>query len=422
MPESPPLAVQLLAASEVIAEVLSGHNLDAALGAVSAPLRPAVQGIAYDTLRHFGRGDFFLGRLLQSPLQNSQIRALLLAALCRLETREDDAHTTVDQAVNAAQMLAGGRFKGLVNGVLRNFLRQQPALILAAAQDEVARWQHPRWWIKKLRRSYPQTWQRMLATGNTRPPMTLRVNQRRSSGSDYLLRLHQQSIGARALDDYAIQLEQPRAVSGLPGFFDGAVSVQDWGAQHAAQWLDADPGMRILDACAAPGGKTAHLLEMRDVDVTALDVDAARLMRVAENLGRLALRATLRQADCRDLTAWWDGKLFDRVIADVPCSASGVVRRHPDAKWLRRESDSAKFATMQAEILDALWRVLVPGGKMLYCTCSVFAEENSGQVAAFVARHPDAERCATGGSEVEHQFIPGADHDGFYYALVTKRR
>ncbi len=421
MPESPPLAAALLAASTAIAAVISGRNLDAALTGLSATIRPAAQDLAYGALRLYGRGDFFLDRLLQSPLQNQQVRGLLLAALYRLESRTEDAHTTVDQAVTAAQSIATGRFKGLVNGVLRNSLRQHSLLSLAAVENEVAHWQHPQWWITKLRNSFPDTWQQVLTAANMRPSMCLRINKRKCDGPTYLARLIEANIGARALDDCAILLDKPQNVDTLPGFFDGVVSVQDWGAQRAAVLLDTQPGMRVLDACAAPGGKTAHLLELSDLDVTAIDADAKRLGRVTDNLSRLGLSATLKTADCRATDTWWDGRPFQRILADVPCSASGVVRRHPDAKWLRRASDIAKFAVTQREILDALWQVLAPGGKMLYCTCSVFAEENSLQISAFVARHPDAERSATGGIENELQLNPSAEHDGFYYTLLAKR-
>lgn len=420
MPDSPPLSAALLAASAAIAAVIAGRRLDDALAQTPAPVRPAAQDLAYGALRQYGRGDFFLGRLLQAPLKNPQVRALLLAALYRLQSRPEDVHTTVDQSVGAAQSIASGGFKRLVNGVLRSFLRQSEILAQVADADEVAHWQHPLWWIAHLRRCAPEAWQHILAAGNDRPPMCLRVNRRKIDSHAYLERLRAAGMDARMLDDGALLLDRPRPVDVLPGFFDGMVSVQDDGAQRAARLLDARPGMRVLDACAAPGGKTAHLLELADLELTALDADARRLARVTENLTRLGLAAKLQTADCRETGAWWDGRPFERILADVPCSASGVVRRHPDAKWLRRESDIARFAAQQQEILEALWRVLAPGGKMLYCTCSVFDEENGQQAGAFAARHPDAQRLPTGGREHELQLNPNAEHDGFYYALFSK--
>jgi 16S rRNA (cytosine967-C5)-methyltransferase len=417
------LAFSLHAAGQAVAAVIGGRNLDAALAALKPPVvaRPAVMDLAYGALRRFGRGDFFLARLIDKPLRDAAVRGLLLAALYRLEARPEDAHTTVDQAVTAAASLAQGKFKALVNGVLRNFLRRREELDAAATGEEVARWQHPRWWLERLRAAYPDRWPEIAAAGNGRSPMTLRVNVRRIATADYGAQLAAAGIAARALDGSAIRLDKPVPVERLPGFAEGLVSVQDRGAQQAAPLLDAHAGMRVLDACAAPGGKTAHLLEMAAVELVALDADAGRASRVEDNLRRLGLAAEVKVADCRDLAAWWDGRPFDRIVADVPCSASGVVRRHPDIKWLRRDNDIGGFARTQAEILDALWQVLAPGGKMLYATCSLFAEENSEQVAAFAARHENAQRSPTAGDNMEWQLDPDADQDGFFYALLQKR-
>jgi 16S rRNA (cytosine967-C5)-methyltransferase len=417
----PPLAESLHAAAGLIVEVLAGRNFDVALAraALPGPLRAATMDLAYTTLRAFGRGDFLLGLLLERPLPDPAARGLLLVALARLEVRPDEAHTTVDQAVTAAAQLARGQFKGLVNGVLRSFLRRREELLALAAADPVARWQHPAWWIARLRQDHPGHWESILAAGNTHPPMCLRVNRRRATSADFLKQLDAAGIAARALDDAAILLEKPVPVERIPGFGAGLCSVQDWGAQTAAGLLDVQDGMRVLDACAAPGGKAAHLLEAADLDLTALDADAMRATRITDNLQRLGLAATVKVGDARAVDAWWDGRSYDRILADVPCSASGVVRRHPDAKWLRRESDVAAFATTQKAIIDALWRTLAPGGKMLYATCSVFGEENAGQVEAFFGRHADARRLPmTLDAQLHH--LPDAEHDGFYYALLQK--
>jgi 16S rRNA (cytosine967-C5)-methyltransferase len=418
-----PLATALFAAASVVADVMGGRALDDALSAASldANLRPAVQDLAYGALRRYGRGDFCLARLMARPIQDDQVRGLLLAALYRLDARPDDAHTTVDQAVTAAAGLARGKYKALVNGVLRNALRRALELAAAAEGTLEAHWQHPRWWLEKLRAAYPESWQAVAAAGNERPPMSLRVNRRQADSNSYLVELQAAEIAGRALDEVAIRLDKPVAVDKLPGFADGRVSVQDWGAQQAARLLDVGSGMRVLDACAAPGGKTAHILELADPELVALDVDADRAARVMTNLKRLGLLATVKTADCRDLKKWWDGRFFDRILADVPCSASGVVRRHPDIKWLRRPGDIAGFARSQRDIIDALWQVLAPGGKMLYASCSLFPEENGAQIEAFVARHDDARRLPTNENKDEWQLTPSADHDGFYYALLAKR-
>jgi 16S rRNA (cytosine967-C5)-methyltransferase len=423
------LAEALLGAAQLIAAVLGGRNFDVALAAspLAGVTRAAAMDLGYTALRAFGRGDFLLGLLLAKPLKDRTARGLLLVALARLEARPDEAHTIVDQAVTAAAQLARGQFKGLVNGVLRSFLRRREELLALADADPVARWQHPAWWIARLQQDHPAQWESILAAGNTHPPMCLRVNNRRAlttpASADFLTKLAAAGIAARALDATAILLDKPVPVERIPGFGEGLCSVQDWGAQTAAGLLDAQDGMRVLDACAAPGGKAAHLLETASIDLTALDADAVRATRITDNLRRLGLTATVKVGDARAVDSWWDGRPYDRILADVPCSASGVVRRHPDAKWLRRESDIAGFAETQKTIVDALWRTLAPGGKMLYASCSVFGEENARQVEAFIGRHADARRLpipgtATRDAQLHH--LPDAEHDGFYYALLQK--
>lgn len=401
--------------------VRSGKSLSEALLVLAdepAVARSAAQDVAYGVLRRYGWGEFILGRLMSKPLTHPETQALLLGALYRLDTRPDSSPMVVDQAVAAAGELAGGVFKGVVNGVLRNFLRQRESLLLALAQDEEANYQYPRWWLSRLRRAYRDDWQSIVAAGNTPPPMTLRVNQRRSTLSDYLARLNVAGLSARPLLHekglHGLILDKAVAVDALPGFFEGIVSVQDAGAQRAAELLAPEAGARVLDACAAPGGKTAHLLEMADLDLLALDIDAGRTRRIEENLQRLNLQATVTVADCSDVQRWWDGRPFDAILADVPCSASGVVRRHPDIKHLRRESDIRRFAHTQADLLDALWPLLKIGGKLLYATCSVFPEENSAQIDAFLVRQPGACRLH------EEQLLPQDENDGFYYALLQK--
>lgn len=405
--KSPPLSVALKSAAEAVATVLAGRTPDALLAAATDAARPAVLDLTYTTLRDHGRGDFLLGRLLEKPLKDKPTRALLLVALARLEREPEEAHTLVDQAVTAA----GKPYKGLVNAVLRNFLRRRDELLTAADADDVACWRHPRWWLDKLRAAYPGQWREIAVAGNRHPPLCLRFNKRRPPD---------EILPGQPLGDAALLLAKPVPVERIPGFREGRVSVQDWGAQQAASLLDVRDGMRVLDACAAPGGKAAHLLELADIDLTALELDPQRARRITDNFDRLGLAASIQVADASRPQDWWDGRPFERILADVPCSASGVVRRHPDIKWLRRPADVAAFAQTQAAILDALWPLLAPGGKMLYCTCSVFPEENAEQAHAFAARHPDARRLPTGGADPDHQLLPAAVHDGFYYALLEK--
>ncbi len=410
------LAFALLQATHIDAAVIAGQSLaDGLLSRVDPAARPAVQDLVYGSLRAYGRGDFFLSRLLERPLAAEEIRALLLVSLYRLETRPEATHTVVDQAVSAAGELAGGNFRGLVNGVLRNFLRQQDALTAAVKRDAVGSAQHPDWWLAQLQAAYPADWPAIVAAGNAPPPMGLRVNCRRISRDAYAEKLADAGIVARAVGEVGLALGRPAAVETLPGFAEGLVSVQDPGAQLAAQWLAPAPGSRVLDACAAPGGKTAHLLESAELDLLALDLKPSRCRRIEENLARLGLRAQVQAADCVKTGKWWDGRPFAAVLADVPCTASGVVRRNPDAKWLRREADITSFAAAQARILDALWPLVEPGGKLLYVTCSLFPAENQWQIAAFLERQPSALR------QREEQLLPTADRDGFFYSLLEKR-
>ncbi|GAA5162370.1 16S rRNA (cytosine(967)-C(5))-methyltransferase RsmB [Viridibacterium curvum] len=421
------LALALTIAAEGLAKVRGGQALNDGLASLWAPYpdlpastRGAAQDMLYGTLRDYARSEVMLRQLMQQALTEPVIDGLLRVALHRLEARPDAAHTIVDQAVEASARIARGGLKGLTNGVLRNALRQWPTLIAAADRDDEGRYRHPRWWINATRRNHPEHWQAILQAANTHPPMCLRINRRVTTLAAEQTLLREAGIATRALGDWALLLEKPIPVASLPGYADGRLSVQDWGAQQAATLLDLQAGQRVLDACAAPGGKTAHMLELADIELTALDADPQRARRVSDQLARLSLNATVQAADCRDASLW-DGQAYDRILADVPCSASGVVRRHPDIKWLRQSEDVAGFATLQAEILDALWARLAPGGKMLYVTCSIFADENSLQVARFAARHNDCQRLAFDDGLPERRLLPGPEHDGFYFALLQKR-
>lgn len=414
-------------ATKVVGDVLAGHNLNDVLQQALARMsdapageRAAVQDICYGTLRHLGLLRSVLKQLLQKPLTEPALEHLLLIALYQLRFTRAAPYAIVDFAVTQAERTGSGRGKGLVNAILRNYLRQHQTLLEKAEQDPVGRWSYQKWWINALQQDYPQDWQSVLEAGNLHPPMTLRVNPAHTNIGTYLQLLADTGIAAKVLDESAILLAQPVGVDRLPGFFDGWVSVQDWGAQQAARLLDVSDGQRVLDACAAPGGKSCHLLELADIELTALDCDASRLSKVQQNLDRLGLSATLLTGDAAESSTWWDGRLFDRILADVPCSASGVVRRHPDIKWLRRHSDVAKFATTQAKIVDSLWQLLAPGGKLLYATCSIFPLENRLQAEAFAKRHPDAEPVPLPNGATE-QLLPNAEHDGFYYALFRKQ-
>lgn len=416
-PAADSLASALLLAARAVAAVRAGRSLADAAGVWRDALpgaRANASEITFGALRQYACGEFLLARLLARPLPDAHIEALLLAALYRLRSTPQAAHTIVDQAVLAAGTIAKGSFRALVNAVLRNSLRRRSELDAALATDDQATYQHPQWWLKRLQRAYPEHWQQIVNVGNSQPPMTLRVNRRRTQRAAYANRLLAESLPTRVVGADALLLARAVPIALLPGFADGLVSVQDAGAQRAAEILAPRDGERVLDACAAPGGKAAHLLETADVDLLALDIDPARCASIEQNCQRLGLSATIRTADCRRPQSWWDQRPFDAILADLPCSASGVVRRHPDIKYLRRDSDIRRFALQQAEMLDRLWPLLAPAGRLLYATCSVFPAENGEQIDAFLFRQRTACRIA------EETLLPNDEHDGFYYALLRK--
>ena len=428
--------------ADAVQAVRGGRSLTDVLAACPAPLRPGTQALSVLVLRRLGAAQALRG-MLAPRTPPPAVEALLLSALALLWP--DDAppyadHTLVDQAVTAARKRAP-QSASFLNAVLRRFIRERDTLVAAALKQPIARWNHPQWWIDRLKADWPGQWQGVLAAAQERPPMCLRVNVRQSTGAQYLQRLEAAGLPGRLIDVQTIVLDAPVPVDRLPGFADGAVSVQDAAAQRAATLLvgaGLPPGARVLDACAAPGGKTAHLLELADLDVLALDADPKRLARVDETLARLHLRARTRAGDGRRPADWWDGQPFDAILLDAPCSASGIVRRHPDIRWLRRSEDIAALGATQTELLDALWPTLKPGGWLLYATCSVFRTEGEHQIDAFLQRRgasgahldgrspghllPLPDNGSTGSSSPGSGAGMGSHGvaDGFYYALLRK--
>lgn len=489
----------MMAAAHNVRDVLAGRSLSDSLAQTPAALRASAQAIAFHVMRRLGLARELRRLLVRRTPPDPLFDALMLTALALADTavryvastsaadaavrlpgssragdtatrhqRDEPAprhvpvyapHTVVDQAVHAADRQRGMRpYKALLNGVLRRFLRERDALLEQAARQPEARYNHPAWWVGQVRAAYPAQWEALLDAADLPGPMTLRVNARRSSVPAMQAALRDAGIAAASAGADAVVLAEARPVQAIPGFNEGWWSVQDLAAQRAGQLLPVADGMRVLDACAAPGGKTAHLLERAKLELTALDADPARLERVGENLRRLGLdgpNVHLQCADAADLAAWWDGRPFDAVLADVPCTASGVVRRHPDIRWLRREEDVPRTAALQARIVDALWQTVKPGGHLLYATCSIFPQEGEQQAEAFVRRHADAIRLpapgqmlplpAPGGGEPggasdrgnhhNHDALEGSeDHrdrghaaatpaasDGFFYALFAKK-
>ncbi|MEQ1721329.1 MAG: 16S rRNA (cytosine(967)-C(5))-methyltransferase RsmB [Nitrosomonas sp.] len=422
-----------LAAAAVVARVLSGSSLTVVLQetwraypALSKQQKGAIQDISYGVLRFYGQLETILGFLLKNPLTEPQLHYLLLVGLYQLQYSKSSPYTIINQAVTASKSIAHHKaLQGLINAVLRTFVRQREYLLQKTGCVEVGCYSYPQWWIDKLREQYPQYYDSLLQQGNQRPPMTLRVSTSKISVQDYCQLLIEKAMLFELTGLSMIQLAQPVNVEKLPGFEVGWVTVQDAGAQLAGIFLDVQNGMRVLDACAAPGGKSTHLLELANVSLTVLDNDANRMQRIEQNLERMKM--TVERTVCGDASkphSWWDGQGFDRILADVPCSASGVVRRHPDIKWLRRESDLTTLIATQQSILNALWILLNRGGKLLYVTCSVFNEENAAQIEKFLNRHEDAMVLSLPLSPFSlsnGQLLPDNGHDGFFYTLLQKK-
>jgi 16S rRNA (cytosine967-C5)-methyltransferase len=426
---------QLQACAQQLAAVRAGASATAALERVDAALRPGVQALLFQVLRSLGRAEA-LRRLLATRKPAAAVDALLCTALALAwdeEAAPYESFTLVNQAVEAAKRTPDVRPQAaFINACLRRFLRERAALVARSDQDEVAHWNHPAWWIERLRQDHPQDWQAILQASNRQPPMTLRVNIRRVSVAQYLNTLQQAGIEARPNGPYGVTLAHPMPVHAIPGFDQGLVSVQDGAAQLAAplllRELQPGPDLRILDACAAPGGKTAHLLELSEAEVTALDIDPARCERIDQTLTRLGLGAHVMAADAGRPEQWWDGRPFDAILLDAPCTASGIVRRHPDVRWLRRPGDVGQLAATQAALLKTLWSLLKPGGRLLYCTCSVFKAEGQEQIQTFLAHNTQAALRPSPGHlkpvfSATGLALPDnreSDHDGFYYALLEK--
>ena len=423
MKGSAALAPALRDAARVVAKVAAGRSLDDELGSAAgaaAGSRAALLDITHGTLRRYGRVQGIVAALSRRGVPDAELQALLWCAIYTLDSGRYAEYTVVDQAVKACGLLERWSAKGYVNALLRNFARQRGALEQRLQSDAQAHYQHPLWWIELLRAAHPTDWQTPLLQGNRPPPMCVRVNRRRGSVQAYAARLDALGMASRRIGGDALLLREPVPVQRLPGFAEGDVSVQDAGAQRAADCLQLQDGQRVLDACAAPGGKTAHMLERARIEVTALDIDGKRAARVEANLRRLGLSARVEVADALDFAARHADARFDRVLVDAPCTGSGVVRRHPDIKWLRRPSDVARFAERQGALLGALWRLVSPGGKLLYVTCSVFPQENGEVIGAFVRSHADASPAAPADGEPA-QWLPSDEHDGFYYALIEKQ-
>lgn len=419
------------AAANVLFQVVDkGHSLSNALPAAQQTIKPRdhalLQEICYGALRYLPRLESIANELMDKPLKGKQrvFHHLILVGIYQLSFMRIPAHAAVGETVEGTKTLKGPRLRGLINAVLRNYQRNQEELDAMAVSHNAGKYGHPGWLLKLLQESYPQQWQEIVEANNSKAPMWLRVNHQHHSRDEYLELLKNENIDntIHSEAEDAVKLAAPCDVTKLPGFEKGWVSVQDAAAQLSINYLTPQDGELILDCCAAPGGKTAHILERtQGSEVVAIDCDDTRLKRVHDNLQRLNLKAKVICGDARNPQDWWQGKQFDRILLDAPCSATGVIRRHPDIKWLRRADDIAALAELQREILDAMWQQLKPGGTLVYATCSITPQENKEQVKAFLARTSDAQ---LQGSDVDNpgrQILPGEeDMDGFYYAILTK--
>lgn len=424
-----------LIAARVLSRVLQdGQSLTAALDNVMPTIEPVkdkafVQALCYGVCRYYHRLDFILSQLLDKPLKDLDVKSLALIGLYQLQFMRVKPHAAVSETVAAARKKPWA--KALINALLRSYLRERDRIDRQADQEPSAAVSHPHWLIEQIQQDWPRQCSQLLSENNRQPPMVLRVNLARTSREHYLNLLAERGIGAVPVEfcASALILDNPVSVDLLPGFEQGLVSVQDTAAQLAAQLLDVQSGQRVLDVCAAPGGKAAHILESQPQlkELVAVDIDASRMHRVSENLQRLQLEARLLVADAASPEAWWDGQPFERILLDAPCSALGVVRRHPDIKLLRRPEDIAPLQSLQKHILDAIWPLLASGGVLLYATCSILKQENERQIQAFLAEHGDAaqlpiEAIWGSGREFGRQIFTGESAmDGFYYARIIKR-
>ncbi|MCG7981924.1 MAG: 16S rRNA (cytosine(967)-C(5))-methyltransferase RsmB [Candidatus Thiodiazotropha lotti] len=425
------------ASARVIEDVLSGHSLSEAIPKHSAEITDPrdsglVQEIAYGVMRNFMQLDALSRRLLSKPLKSRDrdVAALILIGLYQLLYLRVADHAAVHETAGAAKPLGKKWAVGLINGVLRNFQRQQESLLKAIADQPEVAYDMPLWLLDALREQWPDEWQSRVRALNQRPPMSLRVNLAKASLADYQQRLQEMGIAAETIPyiESGLTLQQPMDVTRLPGFEQGWVSVQDGAAQLAAELLDPQPGEHVLDACAAPGGKSCHILERQPtVRLTAVDLSAERLQRVEENLTRLDQQAEVVVGDAAHPQGDWAERQYDRILLDVPCSATGVIRRHPDIKQLRRASDIPALVKLQGEILSAVWPLLKVGGRMLYVTCSILADENHRQLSRFLAEQPDAQVLPLEvewgeASDLGRQILPGVGGmDGFFYAALVKQ-
>jgi len=421
---------QLLSA-KVLENLLSGSNLDKSFDAVFSSNKKndqeiqesQIKALTYGSVRFLGKSRFIIKQLVKNKIENRLVECLLHIALYQLSQEKFNNFTIVNQAVDAAKKI-NFRKSNFVNAILRNYLRSKDDLQKLLNEDPASKYSYQNWWINKVKDEFKNDWKKILEIGNQHPPLTLRVNIRKVNIESYSETLMRNGLEHEVISNKGVIIKHPLNINNIPGFLEGHVSIQDYGAQIATELMGIKKGQKILDACAAPGGKTCNILESEDVDITALEIDKIRAEKINENLKRLELNANVIHGSLSINNLWWDGEHFDRILLDVPCSASGIVRRHVDIKWLRQMNDLKKFSEIQYLLLKSAWPLLNSGGKLLYVTCSIFSKENRDVIERFKQDFMDVKEIdliyPNNIKHIKNQLIPSENHDGLFYALLKK--
>lgn len=424
------MKVVQLTAANIVKDVLEGNNLNKVFQKYSKEnkINPKdlsqIKDLVFGALRSYGKTKFVINKLVKRPPPNLLISTLLHVALFQLISNRSNSYTVVDQAVSASNSV-NKKYTAFINGVLRNFLRERLVILKEAERNEEAKYSYPKWWINQIKKEYPKSWKNILDIGNSHPALIIRVNIKKVSINNYIKGLEEHKIAHTFLGDEAILIKKPIPIDSLPGFKEGEVSIQDYGAQLATHLLDLKKNYNVLDACAAPGSKACHMNEIEEIKLTAVEADKQRVERINENLKRLGQTFKVINSEIKAGNAWWDKNLFDRILLDAPCSASGIVRRHIDIKWLRRPGDLDYFHEKQFQLLRASWEMLKPLGKLLYVTCSIFEKENRSVVNRFLKEEKTAMeikiKFPKNINVDDNQLLPSLIHDGLFYVLLEKK-
>ena len=416
-------------AAMIVEQVLLGKNLDKSFKLVltkynnEAENLPQIKDMTYGAIRDLGKSKFYINKLVKNKIANLCLESLLHIVLFQINHSRSNDFTLVNQAVDAAKKIDRKK-SSFINAVLRNFLRNKDSLEKELKEDESAVYSYPKWWIAKVKNQYPKNWQDILNIGNQRPPLALRINLQKLKINEYSITLDEEGIEHSLVSDECLIIKKPLDVNKIPGFLDGKVSVQDLGAQLAAHIIELKNDQRVLDACSAPGGKACHMLELEKIQLTAIESDKQRTIKIIDNIKRQGFTAQILNKKIDNQNEWWDKQYFDRILLDVPCSASGIVRRHVDIKWLRRINDFQNFADNQLILLRAAWPMLKEGGKLLYVTCSIFEEENRDVIEEFKKGLSNVSeidiKFPSHIAHIKNQVLPSDNHDGLFYALLQK--